>query len=104
MTFETTLFILFLIGFFLLVYTIIVLVKRKEYENKRIFPGYNALVFGVIFLALSFLVKTLKFGFLAFKESLILDYMNYFDVATQIVLLPLFAVSLFVAMLLFKEI
>ena len=98
MNHELFLFILFLLGFVLLVYTIIILVKRKEYENKRIFSGYNVLIFGIIFLALSTFLKTIKFGFLSFRPDLIHDIVIYLDIVTQIFLLPLFAVSFFAIM------
>ena len=101
---ETILFVLFLLGFISLVYTVIILIKRKEYENQRITPGYNGLIFGIMFLALSSLIKTVKFGFLSFNEDLIFDYLMYFDIFTNLILIPLSIVSFLVAMLLFKEI
>ena len=101
---DLFLFIAFLLAFAILVYMIIALVKRKEYENSRIHSGYNVLVFGVIFLALSTLLKTVKFGLLYFQFPFIEDSLIYFDVATQLFIIPLFAISFFVAMLLFKDI
>ena len=101
---NTVLFILFFVGFIILTYSIIVLFKRKEYENNRIFNGYNVLILGLIILALNTLVKTIKFGFLSFNEEGIMDLLLYFDIATNLVLIPLFVISYFVSMMLFKEI
>ena len=101
---NTTLFILFLISFIVLTYTIIILFKRKEYENPRIFQGYNLLLFGIVSLALSTLIKAVKFGFLSFNENLIIDFLIYFDVVTNLILIPLFGVSYLVSMMAFKEI
>lgn len=103
MSFETTSFILFVIAFILLAYNIIVFIQRREYENKRIFTGYNTLIFGFILLTLSILIKTIKFGFLTFNGSIIEDYLLHFDIATNLVLIPLFVISYLVAIFAFKE-
>lgn len=100
---DTAFFIIFLLGFIILTYTIIVLFKRKEYENSRIYGGYNVMIFGIILLALSSLVKTVKFGFLSFNEDIILDYVLYLDIASNLVLIPLFVISFLVAMMFLRE-
>ena len=97
------LFILYLIGTFLLGYNIVVLIKRREYENKRIHPGYNTLIFSVFILMLANLIKSFKF-FLTNFDSGLLDYLLYFDIASNLILLPLFVISVIVAMTVFKEI
>ncbi len=99
---STVLLILFFLGFVSLTYSSIVLIKRKEYENKRIYSGYNALIFGVILLALSMLMKTLKFAFLTF--DVYADSLVYLDIASNLVLAPLFIIALLVAMMILKEV
>ena len=103
---DVILFIVFLLGFILLIYSTIILIKRKEYENKRILSGYNVMIFSIFLLALSCLVKGLKFIFLGLKPEF-LDLSGslvYFDVITNIFLIPLFVISLIVSLLLFKEV
>lgn len=94
-------FISYLLAFAIIVYNIIVLIKRKEYENKRIFFGYNILMFGLVILALSLLTKTVKFAFLTFTSEQ--DYLVYMDIIGSLILTPLFAISFLVAMWVFKD-
>ena len=103
MTSETTLFMLFTIACVILAYTIIVLIKRKEYENTRVYSGYNALLFGIFMLTISSVIKAIEFGLLAFREEAIIDYVIYVDTATNLVLLPIVGISFLVAMFIFKE-
>lgn len=100
---NVVIFILFLIGFVLLVYNVILLFKRKEYENQRVYPGYNILILGVVLLGLATLIKTIKFGVLSFSESVV-DSLIYFDIVSNLILIPLFVVSFLVAMLVFREV
>lgn len=102
MTSETILFILFLLSFVILGYNVVILIKRKEYENSRIFNGYNILIFGVVLLGLAVLVKTIKFGMLTFYGGL--GYLIYLDIISNLILIPLFGISYLVAMFSFKEV
>ena len=106
MSIELTLFVTFSLGFVFLIYTLIVLIKRREYENKRIINSYNVLMFGMFLMALALLLKGLKFGYLSFGERFfdLTDYLYLFDVVSNLILIPLFGVSFLVSMMILKEI
>ena len=92
------------LGFVFLLYGVLMLMKRKEYENPRIKDGYNALIFSVFILALYALLKTIKYGSIAFNVNLFNGNFFYLDVLAQAGLLPLFCISLITGMLLFKRV
>ena len=98
------LFVSFFVGFVSLSYSLIILIKRKEYENKRILKGYNAMLFGIFILALYSLIRSFTFGYLALNSEFIPFQTIYIDIIPSLILLPLFAASFFVGMLMFKEV
>jgi len=102
--FEIFLLILFFVGFILLIYSAIILLKRKEYENKRIMDSYNVLTLSVFILGLYSLVRALEFSSIAFDYSFFTSSLLYFDILSNLVLLPLFGISLLVSMLLLKNV
>ena len=93
-------FAVYMIGFIFLAYSCVLLLRRIEYENKRILRGYYALFSGLVVLELVLLVKIIKFGLLSFNES---ASVLAFDFASQLILLPLFGIALIVGMLFFQD-
>lgn len=90
------------LSFVLLIYSIIVLVKRREYESNRILKGYNALLFGLFLLSFVLFVKGIKFVYLIFSEVANGGFI-YFDVISTLILLPLVAASFLVSMSIFRS-
>ena len=107
MAYETVFLILGFLGFVLLLYSLIALVKRKEYENDRILIGYNVFLFGIFLLSLSFLIRTLKYAYLVFQDKLaflnVIEGLIYFDVVSKFILMPIVAGSFLVGMLMFRQ-
>ena len=93
-----------LLAFVFLFYGLIVLAKRKEYESARIFNGYNLFIFALFLFMLTFLIKTVKYVLLHFAEDFISGGFIYFDVVSNLILLPLIAASFFTGLLLFSEV
>ena len=93
----------FFLSFILLIYSVIILIKRREYEDKRILNGYNAFLLGIFALALYAGLKSISSGYnaISFLRS---DSLLSYSLLAQSLLLPLFAISLFVGLLIFKEI
>jgi len=92
-----------ILSFVLLFYSIIVLIKRRQYESTRILLGYNALVFGLFALAVFLLIRGVKYLYLLLskiEESGLI----YFDVLSTLILLPIVAASFLVSMLLFRSV
>lgn len=102
MVFETFVMIMYALGTIVLIYSGIVLIKRREYENKRILSGFNALIFGIFLLALSFFLKMVLNIVLIFWDNF--DWLIYLDIISNLILMPLFGISFLVAMFLFKEV
>ncbi len=102
MIYEIILMILFLLSFILLVYGAVILIKRKEYENKRIFVSYNLMIFGVLILSFAMLIKSLKL--LLFVLEIYLENLIYLDFISNVILIPLFGISLLVSMLNLREV
>ena len=89
------------LDFVLLVYIIIVLIKRRQYEPSRIIDGYHALLFGLFSLSLALLITGIKY--LYFLLSAVDETrLVYFDVLSTLVLLPLVAGSFLVSMFLLR--
>ncbi len=103
---NTSFLILSLLGFIFLVYTLIILIKRKEYESSRILKGYNVLIFGIFLLCLAFFVKFIKYLIIEFSGyfGILNEFLSFFDLISNIFLLTLFAISFLVGVFIFKEI
>ena len=100
---ESLISIFGILGFVLLLYAVILLIKRRQYESSRIVNGYNALLFGLFSLALVSLIKGTKyFYFILSKVDEV--HLVYFDVVSILILLPLVAGSFLVSMLLFRSV
>ncbi len=100
MAINLVIFAEYLIGFIFLAYSLIILIKRIEYENKRIMRGYYALLSGIGVLSVILLIKGIKFGLLSFNE---MASTLAFDFVSQLILLPIFGIALIVGMLFFQD-
>ena len=92
-----------ILSFVLLFYSIIVLIKRRQYESTRILRGYNALVFGLFVLAIFLLIRGIKYLYLLLSK-IEEGGLIYFDVLSTLILLPIVAASFLVSMLLFRSV
>ncbi|MBI2499200.1 hypothetical protein HYV88_03070 [Candidatus Woesearchaeota archaeon] len=103
---NTAFLILSLLGFILLVYNLIILIKRKEYESNRVLNGYNVLIFGVFLLVLTFFIKFIKYLIIEFSGyfGLLNEFLGFFDLMSNVFLLTLFSISFLVGVFIFKEI
>jgi|SRR3989344_3563617 len=103
---NTAFLILSLLGFILLVYNLIILIKRKEYESSRVLNGYNVLIFGVFLLVLTFFIKFIKYLIIEFSGyfGLLNEFLSFFDLIGSVFLLTLFSISFLVGVFIFKEI
>lgn len=98
--------ILSLLGLIFLVYTLIFLIKRKEYESNRVLNGYNVLIFGVFLLGLTFFIKFIKYLIIEFSGyfGMLNDFLSFFDLISNVFLLTLFSISFLVGVFIFREI
>ncbi|MFH1592325.1 MAG: hypothetical protein ABIB47_03085 [Candidatus Woesearchaeota archaeon] len=87
------------LSFVLLIYSVIILIRRREYESNRVLKGYNVLIFGLFLLSLVVLVKGVGYVYLIFVE----EGLIYFDVISTLILLPLVAASFLVGMSIFRS-
>ena len=102
-------FLLLLLSLFVcifLIYNILILVKRKEYESNSILKGYNVLIFGLFVLMLAFFVRFIKFLLIEFQDyvGFLIDFISFFDLVSNVFLLSLFAVSFLVGVFVLKEV
>ena len=100
MAINLVFFAVYLVGFIFLAYSLLILIKRRGYENKRIMRGYYALLSGIGILAVILLIKGIKYGLLSFNEmasTLALDF------TSQLILLPIFGIAFIVGMLFFQD-
>ncbi|MEK6826577.1 MAG: hypothetical protein AABX08_03265 [Nanoarchaeota archaeon] len=90
------------LGFILLLYTVILLIRRKEYESGRVLKGYNVLIFGILVLSLTVLIKGIKYVYLTFS-GIGGDSLIYFDILSTLILLPIVGASFLASMFIFRS-
>ena len=102
---EYVIFGFYVLSFVFILLGILFLKKLKDYENKRLEDGYNALLFGLFCFLLFLLVKVLFYVNILFIESSSLgQYFNLLNSIALLIFIPLMSVCFLVALLLFVDV
>lgn len=105
-------YILFGVSSLVLILAIIILIylfKERRFEKRKIHAGYNALIFSFLVLILIGLIKSVSsLDSVAHEDLVVLvpeitKYISYLLEANNFILLPLFAICMLVAVILFRE-
>ena len=97
-----------IISVILFLATLVFMVKNREFERLEVENSLNALIFGVFFIFLVMVINTIIFlnksysnVFASFGD--ISRYLNYLEITSELGLIPLFAVSFLVGIILARD-